>query len=261
MPPSLDNPLVWALTQYNVQLWLFVLIRLSGLMMTLPALGQERIPRVVRVCMVGLMTIVVAPVAPLPDALPQTAWGLVGYALCELTIGLILGAVVSWLVEMVGMAGQLLDMQMGFSFAQLIDPGTSNSSAFAGTILIQCTVLFTLISGLHRQMILALVDTYRILPMGSAPPIRPMEMVGLFGQLLAKGFQLSMPVLLVLMFVNVLEAFAAKFMPQLHIIQLSFPLKIAVGLFVFAFMLQEFGAWLVPVVERMPEWSLRMLQP
>jgi len=260
MPPSLDSPLVWALAQYNVHLWLLVLIRLSGLMLTLPALGQERIPRVVRVCAAALMTAVVAPVAPLPDALPQTAWGLVGCAACELTTGLILGSVVSWLIEMVGMAGHLLDMQMGFSFAQIVDPGTSQSSAFAGTILIQCTTLFILISGLHHQMIRALVETYRILPIGSAPPVRPMEMISLFGHLLAKGFQLSMPVLLVLMFVNVLEGFAAKFMPQLHIIQLSFPVKIAIGLFVFAFMLQEFGAWLAPTVERMPEWSLRMLQ-
>ena len=261
MPPSLDNTLVWALTQYNVQIWLFVLIRLSGLMLTLPAIGQERIPRTVRVCLVALMTVVVAPVVPLPEALPQTAWGLVGYAVCELTTGLILGAIVSWLLEMVAMAGQLLDMQMGFSFAQIIDPGTSTSSAFAGTILVQCTTLFILISGLHLQMIKALVDTYRLLPIGTAPPIRPMLLIGLFGQLLAKGFQLSMPVLLVLMIVNVLEAFAAKFMPQLHIIQISFPLKIAVGLFVFAFMLQEFSAWLMPLVERMPEWSLNMLKP
>jgi flagellar biosynthetic protein FliR len=127
-------------------------------------------------------------------------------------------------------------------------------------ILIQCTLLFIVVSGLHHKMILALVESYRILPMGQAPPIRPMEIISLFGLLLAKGFQLSMPVLLALMFVNVLEAFAAKFMPQLQLIQLAFPLKIAFGLLVFGFMLREFGIWLQPLLERMPEWGLRILR-
>ena len=150
-------------------------------------------------------------------------------------------------------------MQMGFAFAQSVDPVTQRSSAFSGTLLMQCTLLFIMASGLHHKMILALVESYHILPMGYAPPIKPLEMITLFGQLIVKGFQLSMPVLLFLMFVNALEAFAAKFMPQLQLIQLLFPLKISVGLFVFAIMIMEFGTWLRPLLESMPEWALRML--
>jgi flagellar biosynthetic protein FliR len=209
--------------------------------------------------MVALMTIVIAPVVPIPEQSPQGVWSLVGFMVCELFVGLILGTVVTWLIEMVGMAGQLLDMQMGFAFAQAVDPATQRNSAFSGTILVQVTLLFILVSGLHHHMILALVESYRILPMGYGPPIKPAEMIFLFGNLLAKGFQLAMPVMLVLMFVNALEGFAAKFMPQLQIIQLSFPIKIAVGVFVFGFMLQEFGLWLRPLIGSMPEWSLKML--
>jgi flagellar biosynthetic protein FliR len=258
--PVLENPAIWALTQNNVYVWMLVLTRLSGLMMTLPALGQERIPRVVRIAMVGLMTVIIAPVAPLPNYVPQGVWSLASLMACELFVGLILGTIVTWLIGMVAVAGQLLDMQMGFAFAQMVDPATSNSSAFSGTILIQCTVLFIVVSGLHHQMIFALVESYNILPMGNAPPIKPVEMITLFGFLLAKGFQLAMPVLMVLMFVNVLEGFAAKFMPQLQLIQLAFPLKIAAGLFVLGYMLSEFGTWLQPLLVRMPEWALRMLR-
>ncbi|MCL1893917.1 MAG: flagellar biosynthetic protein FliR [Holophagaceae bacterium] len=257
--PVLENPAIWALTQNNVFVWMLVLTRISGLMITLPALSQERIPRVIRIAMVGLMTVVIAPVAPLPQNVPQGIWSLSGFLACELFVGLILGTVVTWLLGMVSVAGQLLDMQMGFAFAQMVDPGTSNSSAFSGTILLQCTVLFVVISGLHHQMIFAMVESYKILPMGHAPPIKPLEMITLFGFLLSKGVQLAMPVLLVLMFVNILEGFAAKFMPQLQLIQLAFPLKIAVGLFVLGFLLQEFGIWLQPLLSRMPEWALKML--
>ena len=260
MPPVLENVAVWNLTQYNVFVWLLVLTRLSGLMLTLPVFSQERIPRVMRVALVGFMTIIIAPTVPLPEHLPQGVWSLAGFMVCELFVGAILGTVISWLLEMVALAGQLLDMQMGFAFAQMMDPATSRSSSFSGMVLLQCTLLFILVSGMHHRMIMALVESYNILPMGYAPPIKPMELIGLFGLLLAKGFQLSMPVLLCLMFVNVLEAFAAKFMPQLQLIQLAFPLKIAVGLFVFGFMLHEYGIWLQPLLEHMPEWTFRMLR-
>jgi flagellar biosynthetic protein FliR len=257
--PVLENPAIWAVVQGNVYLWLMVLTRMSGLMMTLPALSQERIPRQVRVAMVGLTTVVIAPIVPAPQVVPQGVWTLAGFMVCELFVGLILGTVVSWLLEMVAMAGQLLDMQMGFAFAQSVDPATQRQSSFSGTILVQCTLLFIVVSGLHHQMIMALVQSYQILPMGAAPPMKSMEMIELFGQLLAKGLQLAMPVLLVLMCVNVLEAFAAKFMPQLQLIQLAFPVKIFVGLFVLGYMLQEFGKWLQPLLVAMPEWALRML--
>jgi len=260
MPPVLDNPAIWALTQKNAYLWVLVLTRMSGLMITMPLLGQERIARTVRVAMVGLMTIVITPVVPHPPDMPQGVWSLAGFMASELFVGLILGTVVSWMIEMVALAGQLLDMQMGFAFAQMLDPATQQSSAFSGTILVQCTLVFIVVSGLHHRMILALVGSYNILPMGQAPPIRPIEMITLFGLILAKAFQLAMPVLLVLIFVNVLEGFAAKFMPQLQIIQLAFPLKIAVGLFVFGFMLQEFSTWLHPMLERLPEWALKILR-
>jgi len=257
--PILENTDFWALTQGNVYIWLMVLTRLSGLMITLPALSQERIPRTVRVAMVGLMTVVIAPVVPLPKMAPHGGWTLAGFMACELFVGLILGTVVTWLIEMVGMAGQLLDMQMGFAFAQMVDPATSNQQAFSGTILTQITLLFIVVSGLHHKMILALVESYRILPMGQGPPIRPLELVTLFGSLLGKGLQLAMPVLVVLMCINVLESFAAKFMPQLQLIQLSFPLKITIGLFVLGYMLQEFSSWLQPLLVIMPEWGLKLL--
>jgi flagellar biosynthetic protein FliR len=257
--PVLENPAVWALAQGNVYLWMLVLTRLTGLFATMPALSQERIPVIVRVAIVGMTTIIIAPVVPLPEVMPQSAWGLAGLMACELFVGMILGTIVSWVLEMVGVAGQLLDMQMGFAFAQMMDPATSQQTAFSGMILVQVTLLFVLVSGLHHRMILALVESYNILPMGQAPPIRPIEMVTLFGQLLAKGLQLAMPVLMALMFINVLEAFAAKFMAQLQLIQLAFPLKIAIGIFVLRLMLREYGAWLRPLLERLPEWALKML--
>jgi flagellar biosynthetic protein FliR len=166
---------------------------------------------------------------------------------------------VAWIVEAVMFAGHIMDIQVGFSFVQFLDPVSAQSVSISGSVLSQLTLLFIFISGLHHQMILALVESYRILPIGQAPPMRAQELTALLGMLLTKGLQLASPVLIVLFFVDVLEGISAKFMPQLQLIQLSFPIKIAVGLAVLAFALREFPAWLQPLVEWAPRQALRML--
>jgi flagellar biosynthesis protein FliR len=59
--------------------------------------------------------------------------------------------------------------------------------------------------------------------------------------------------------VDFVAGIAGKFMPQLHLIVLTFPLKIAVGLVVLGIVLREFGPWLQPLLEAAPREALRLL--
>ena len=66
--------------------------------------------------------------------------------------------------------------------------------------------------------------------------------------------------MLTLFFIDVLEGISARFMPQLQLIQLSFPIKIAVGLGMLGVVLREFSAWLLPLIEAVPREALRLLR-
>jgi len=48
-------------------------------------------------------------------------------------------------------------------------------------------------------------------------------------------------------------------MPQLQLMQLMFPVKIAVGLAVLAIVLREFPGWLGPLLADIPRTALRLL--
>jgi flagellar biosynthetic protein FliR len=260
MPPTLGSPAVWALAQGQVLMWLLVIVRITGLMATLPGLGQERIPLQVRAALAILLSVIITPVAPRPREAPADMWQLLALMVMELAAGLLLGLFVAWIIEAVSFAGHLMDMQMGFSFVQFLDPATARPASISGTVLTQLTLLFIFISGLHHQMILALVESYRIVPIGSGMPGDPMRIVSMVGMLLARGLQLAFPVMLTLFFVDVLEGISARFMPQLQLMQLSFPIKIAVGLAVLGVVLREFSAWLLPILEAAPREALRFLR-
>jgi flagellar biosynthetic protein FliR len=260
MPTLLSNPALWTLTQGKVMLWILVLTRLTGLMATFPGLGQERIPIMVRASIAILIAMVLAPVIPAPSQLPSGLWAMVGVMATELAAGLLLGVLISWIVDAVIFAGQLMDFQMGFSFVQFIDPATSHSVSISGSILSQLVLLFLFISNLHHLMILGLVESFRILPIGQGLTGNPLGVVALLGQLMGRGLQLALPIMIALFFVDVIEGISAKFMPQLQLIQLAFPIKISIGLIILGFILREFPAWIGPILESAPREALRLLR-
>lgn len=241
-------------------IWLLVMVRITGLLATLPGLGQERIPLPVRAALTILLAVLLTPVIPPVKSLPTGMWEMLGLMVAELAVGVLVGMFVSWIIEAVSFAGHLMDMQMGFSFVQFLDPSSARTTSISGSVLMQLTLIFIFVSGLHHQMILALVESYRIVPIGSGMPGNPLQIVTMVGQLLTRGLQLAFPVMLTLFFIDVLEGIAARFMPQLQLMQISFPIKIAAGLAVLAVVLREFSAWLVPLLEAAPREALRLLR-
>lgn len=259
MTPTLSNPAIWAFTGAKAALWVLVLTRITGLLAAFPLLGSEQMPLQLRAALGALLATVILPVIPVPSMVPSGLPELAGLMASELAIGLLLGTVVAWVLEAVAFAGTLMDTQMGFSFVQFLDPATSQSTSISGSLMMQISALMVFITGLHHQMILALVESYRVAPMGQGVPLQAMGLITLIGQLLVKGFQLAFPVLAVLFLVDVILGISGKFMPQLQLLQLSFPVKIAMGLMILGLVLRELGPWLTPLLEAAPGLALKLL--
>ena len=259
MGSVLANPALWALTQTKSLIWMLTIVRMTGLLATMPGFGQTRVPVRIRMTLALLLAMIISPMVPPPQIMPTGMWDLTGIMVTEFAAGLIMGLSVSWIVDIVAFAGQLMDTQMGFSFVQFLDPVSAHPVSISGSVLTQVTMIFILVSNLHHQMILAVVASYRILPIGQALPMKPLLILTSMGLILTRGFQLAFPVMLTLFLVDVLEGISGKFMPQLQLIQLSFPIKITVGLTVLGVVLREFPGWLAPLLEAAPREALRLL--
>lgn len=259
MTPTLGNPAVWAFTGAKAVLWVLVLTRITGLLAAFPMLGSEQMPLQVRAALGAMLATIILPVVPVPPTGPMGIPELAGLMASELAIGLLLGTVVAWTLEAVAFAGTLMDTQMGFSFVQFLDPASSQTTSVSGSLMMQMAALLVFITGLHHQMILALVESYRVAPLGQGVPLEVMGLVTLLGQLLAKGFQLAFPVLAVLFLLDLVLGISGKFMPQLQLLQLSFPLKIALGMVILGLVLRQLGPWLAPLLGAAPGLALKLL--
>jgi len=249
LPPTLTNPAVWLATQERVLMWMLALSRVSGLLGALPGFGPERMPNELRVVLGVALATLMAPVLP---PISTQGWGLLDLTLAmtaELAVGLLLGTLVAWILEGVAFAGNLMDTQMGFSFVQIVDPNSANPTSVSGILLGQVALLLFFSTGLHHLAIQALHDSWRLVPPGHLPTLQPMPLVIFLGQLLARGFMLAFPILAILFLLDLGMGLAGKFMPQLQLLQLSFPAKIVIGFLLLSFTLRELMVWLRPLME------------
>lgn len=248
LPSTLTNPATWALTQERVLVWMLVLTRLSGFLATFPGFTEGRMPAQVRLVLGVMLASLLTPLIPKPTVPLESLIALVFAMAMELAVGLLLGMVVAWTLEAVLFAGQLMDTQMGFSFVQLVDPINAQPSSISSQIMGQLALLLLFSTGLHHMMILALVDSYRLVPPGHIPAAQALSLVGLLSQVFIRGLMLAFPILAVLFLIDLIMGLSGKFMPQLQLLQLGFPLKIGVGLMLLGLAIKQLGPWLTPLM-------------
>ena len=126
----------------GVGLFLIALVRFSGFFLITPVFSDNLAPTRVKAGLSALCSLLILPHLIKTTLLPNLS--VVGYgfmAIKELALGFMLGFIVLFLSSALRMGGNLIGMQIGFSYAQVADPGSNQS---VGIILNYCSwqVLF-----------------------------------------------------------------------------------------------------------------------
>lgn len=228
---------MFSVTSTQIDAWLglffWPFLRILALFIADPFFGHRSLPRRVRVGFAVILALVVAPVLPPFPAVPLDsglAWVM---AAQQLMIGAILGFGMRLALAAVDMAGNQMSLGMGFSFATFFDPQNGASTPVISQFLtIFALLVFLAING-HLMVISALVESFRILPIGTgmAPGgFRALAAMG--GQVFLVGMVLALPVIAAVLIVNVAMGILTRAAPQLNIFAVGFPLMIVAGLFV-----------------------------
>jgi flagellar biosynthetic protein FliR len=194
--------------------------------------GGAFAPPIVRVGVVMLVTLALAPTVPMPETVGGAGMAMI--ALRETLIGLALTFSVRIIVAGAEFAGHLIGFQLGFSYASIVDPqsGARNNvmSALYANI---ATLVFLVING-HHQMLAALSASYQALPPGGVPAGADlMTLVArTLGQIFVIGLRMALPVVLVLVIVEIGLGLVARVAPQLNLMVMGAPVRILVGLFI-----------------------------
>jgi len=233
-----------------VAFWL-VALRIGAVFALSPLFGFASVPANVRALYIfGLSAVLMAGLSVQPVAVSGSIGGIAVAAMSELAIGGLLAFGVFAAFAAFQLAGRIMDMQMGFGVASLIDPATRTSSPLIGTglHLLALTVFFA-VDG-HHMIIRGIAFSLEKIPPGTViPEIDSAAVIAQFGGMFAYALAIAAPVIFVLLMVDVALAIVARTMPQMNVFIVSLPLKILIGLAVLLVSLQ----YLNPVMHRIFE--------
>jgi flagellar biosynthetic protein FliR/FlhB len=157
---------------------------------------------------------------------------LISLAINEIVTGLTLGFITNLVFFSIKMAGQLIDMQIGFSMISMFDPSTSSNSTLLEHVLYWCSlILFFTIDG-HHMLIRALVESFNAISLGKF--ILGGESINLiinaFIEFFSIGLKIAIPLVLIILITDIVLGLIGRTVPQLNLMILGMPIKILVGL-------------------------------
>ena len=116
----------------KAEVFVLILIRLSGFVFTAPFLSQKGVPRKVKVGIAVIFSVVVFESL---GKINLEYTGIVGYSafvVKEAICGLMLGMFCNVCTMILAFAGNIMDMEIGFSMAQGLNPSSGIMSTVSG---------------------------------------------------------------------------------------------------------------------------------
>lgn len=258
-------PNIFGLSFGQFETFLLIMVRVTVIMTILPVFSAKEIPVLARIGLGMLITFViyktVHPIAPLPDL-----FALFSAIVSQLIIGLIFGFV-SYLVFMgIQLAGEILDIQVGFAIANVINPLTQQNVTVIGEFELTLASLIYLITDSHLLLLQGIGGSFNLLalPYASLDPSVAGNIMIFFTQATLIIFKIAAPAAIALFITNVALGLMARVAPQMNVFVVGFPLQITVGLLMIAISIPLLGYMVPALYANVPsqlDTILRGMQP
>lgn len=228
------------LTLQQIEFFLAILMRISGFVYTAPFFGLRNVPFRVKTGFSILTAIIMMNVLPYE---PLNYTGVIGFALLiagETLAGIILGFFANIVYQVLAFAGQLMDLEIGFSMVNEMDPVTSAQVTVSGNLYSYAVMLLLMVTYMHHYLLEALIDCFTLLPVGTIAlnPLIYTVAARFMGEYFVLAFRVILPVFAAMLIVNTILAILAKVAPQMSLFVIGIQLKVLVGLAVMVVMIQ-----------------------
>jgi flagellar biosynthetic protein FliR len=214
---------------------LFIFLRISSMLLTFPIFSAPQVPVLMRLGFGMLFTFIVYHAVPvIPHQLDVVELGLA--CACQIALGVVVGFVAQLVFTGVQFAGELVDLQIGFAIANVINPQTQQNITIVGEFMLSIATLVFLATDSHYFLIQGIAGSFHLVPL---PYIALDSSVAgnatlFFTQSFLIVFKIAAPVVVALFITNIGLAFMAKVAPQMNVFIVGLPIQVGVGLIMMA---------------------------
>ncbi|MFO0565944.1 MAG: flagellar biosynthetic protein FliR [Polyangiaceae bacterium] len=150
----------------------------------------------------------------------------------EVALGLALGFVVRLSVAVAEVAAEVVAPMIGLGAAHLFDPHGAPGDTVLSGFLRYSMILVASLVGIHRVVLGAVLETFRLIPVGSVArlPASVPTFVRLTSDAFAAGVRLAIPIVVVVFMIQVALAYISRAAPAMQIFSVGFAVTLMVGL-------------------------------
>lgn len=226
------------MVNYNFSLitfeyFLLVLIRVSCFIYVAPFFSMSNTPARVKIGFSVLLSVLLYQVLPVSKV--EYA-GLIDYSIVVLKegiTGLLIGYSANICNSIILLAGNLIDINIGFSMATEYNPAMKTQVSVSGNFYYYTVLLLLIVTDMHHYLLRAFADSYQLIPVNGQIfqwDYLMKGMVEYMVDLFVIAFRIILPVFACIMILNCILGIMAKVSPQMNMFAIGMQLKVLLGL-------------------------------
>ena len=236
--------------------------RIGGLMLTVPVFSSNLVPSRIKVLFVFALSWVCAPLIPQQLSFLHFDGFYLVYMMQELFLGMLMGFALQLVFQVFVLGGQIISMQAGLGFAVMVDPSSRASVPLVSQMYLMMTTLIFLALNGHLAILDALMNSFKIMPIGQAPIDNTMvwHVIMFSGWMFKEAVLISIPAILSLLIVSLSFGIMARAAPQLNIFSLGFPITLIMAMAIIKIGLPSVGVQITESIEEGMHFIIGMLR-
>ena len=222
----------FAFSLNNFEYFLLILVRIVSYVFVAPFFGDSAVPRRVKVGLSLFVAIFMYNIVNKPDLEYTSAVGYSVIVVREVMTGLLIGFAAYICNSIILFAGNIIDMDMGFSMAMEFNPSLNTQSTITGNFYYYLVMLILVASDMHSFILRAVCDSFTVVPIGKAVfdwDHLVLSITKYMGDMFVIGFRIFLPFFACIMILNCVLGIMAKVAPQMNMFSVGMQLKLLVG--------------------------------
>lgn len=211
---------------------LLIFIRITSAFVATPIYSHESIPSQVKIFISFIIAFIVFSISDSASiAVDFNVWWLLGMAIKEMIVGLIIGFTLNLVFYGFSFAGTFIGFDMGLAMAQVMNPIEKTSGNVIGQVIyFLALMIFFMIDG-HQYVIRALAYSFQVIPLGEFQANEALFalMIQYSAAVFIIAVKIASPILVSFFLIHIAEGILAKMIPQMQVFFVTQPLKIGIG--------------------------------
>ena len=219
----------------NFEYFILIMIRILSFVTVAPIFGNNAVPRKVKVGLSFFVSLIIYNSIYYPALNYDSIFGYAVIVFMETVTGLLTGYGANICSSIIFFAGNVIDMDIGFSMVTEFSPETNSEVTITGNFYYYLVMLLLLISDMHTYVLRAVCDSFQLVPIGGSSfqwDSLLLTMTKFITDTFVIGFRIFLPFFACIMILNCILGIMAKVSPQMNMFSVGMQLKVLTGLVV-----------------------------